>query len=253
MTKQELKEILRNHKLWIEGIGSKRADLYGADLYGVDLSGANLSKANLIGANLGFANLSNANLIDANLIDAVLSNADLSNANLSNANLIDANLIGADLSNANLSNANLSNANLRGADLSNANLSNANLRGADLRGAKNVPYFPMICPDEGGFYGYKKVRVNNTKCIAKLYIPAKAKRSSATTRKCRCEYAKVISITSLDRKQMFSEATSSYNFNLKYIVGKMVYPDKFDENRWNECSNGIHFFMQRQEAVDYKS
>jgi hypothetical protein len=31
----------------------------------------------------------------------------------------------------------------------------------------------------------------------------------------------------------------------------MVTPDSFDEDRWHECAPGIHFFITRQEAVDY--
>ena len=36
-----------------------------------------------------------------------------------------------------------------------------------------------------------------------------------------------------------------------YKVGCEVLPDKFDDNRWEECSNGIHFFINKQEAIDY--
>jgi len=36
-----------------------------------------------------------------------------------------------------------------------------------------------------------------------------------------------------------------------YTVGEMVYPDSWDDNRWNECSHGIHFFINRQEAVGW--
>ena len=34
-----------------------------------------------------------------------------------------------------------------------------------------------------------------------------------------------------------------------YKVGEMVYPDSFNEDRWNECSNGIHFFINKQDAI----
>lgn len=27
--------------------------------------------------------------------------------------------------------------------------------------------------------------------------------------------------------------------------------ERMDENRWNECYNGIHFYITRQEVVDY--
>ena len=37
----------------------------------------------------------------------------------------------------------------------------------------------------------------------------------------------------------------------EYRVGETVRPDKWDENRFNECSNGIHFFITRIEAENY--
>jgi hypothetical protein len=36
-----------------------------------------------------------------------------------------------------------------------------------------------------------------------------------------------------------------------YKVGEMVYPDSFDEDRWNECSHGIHFFVNEKDALNY--
>lgn len=36
-----------------------------------------------------------------------------------------------------------------------------------------------------------------------------------------------------------------------YEVGKEVVPDLFDEDRWKECSHGIHFFITRKEAENY--
>lgn len=35
-----------------------------------------------------------------------------------------------------------------------------------------------------------------------------------------------------------------------YLV-KLVFPDSFDENRWKECSHGIHFFIDKDEAINY--
>ena len=34
-----------------------------------------------------------------------------------------------------------------------------------------------------------------------------------------------------------------------YKVGETILPDKWDDNRWEECSHGIHFFVDREEAV----
>lgn len=144
--------------------------------------------------------------------------------------------------------ADLCDADLRGADLRGADLSGADLWGANLSEAMNIPYIPMICPEEGDFIGYKKAHNK----IVKLLIPKDAKRSSATTRKCRCDRATVLGIYELDGSlSKVTEVPSSKDPNFIYKINKEVVVDNFDEDRWNECSTGIHFFMQRQEAIDY--
>ena len=70
MEASELKEILDQHRLWIDGKGGSRADLTGANLIG-----ANLNRADLWGANLSGADLSGADLNCANLTGAILSGA----------------------------------------------------------------------------------------------------------------------------------------------------------------------------------
>ena len=72
MEASKLKEILEQHKLWIDGKGGKYADLSGAKLNGANLICAYLTHADLRGANLDGANLTGANLGGANLTDAIL-------------------------------------------------------------------------------------------------------------------------------------------------------------------------------------
>ena len=170
---------------------------------------------------------------------AILDNENLDYLKLNRASLDEASLDGASLYEASLNRASLDGASLYGASLNRASLV----------GARNIPYIPMVCPEEGAFYGYKKVSAY----IVKLFIPKDAKRSSATSRKCRCSCAKVVSITLLDGSKTETKelVNTRYSPNVTYKVGEYVYPDKFDENRWNECSNGIHFFINRQEAVLY--
>ena len=144
--------------------------------------------------------------------------------------------------------ADLRDADLRYADLSDANLSYADLRYANLSDAKNVPFIPYACPDFGTFIGYKKA----SGYIVELEILEDAKRLSATTRKCRCNKAKVLKILDFDRTIAdVTEVRSSYDSNFIYKVGEIVSVDNFDEDRWNECSTGIHFFINFQEAVNY--
>ena len=261
LTKEKLNKILEEHKHWInedcKNWEEMRADLREVNLSRANLSEADLRRAYLRGANLRGANLSRANLSDADLRGADLRGAILRGANLSEANLSEVNLRVADLSNANLHNADLRNANLRSAYLLNADLRGVDLRGAylhnaDLSGTKNVPFIPMVCPEEGDFIGWKKAKSNKDKVIVKLRIPSDAKRSSATTRKCRCSKAEVIAIYNLDGTEA-GETTchSDYYNSFIYEVGKIVEVTDFNEDRWKECAKGIHFFISRQEAIDY--
>ena len=144
---------------------------------------------------------------------------------------------------------------LRNADLRNADLRNAYLSGADLSGAKNVPFIPSACPDFGMFIGFKKAinPSDRSRCIVVLEIPEDARRLSATGRKCRCDKAKVLQIQNIDDSVPYNcnYAVSNYNNDFVYKVGEIVTPDQFCEDRWQECASGIHFFINRQEAVDY--
>ena len=149
---------------------------------------------------------------------------------------------------ADFSSCDLSYANLRGANLGGAYLYGAYLYDANLRGAKKVPYVPMVCPEEGDFIGWKKAGGK----IVKLRIPEDALRSSATTRKCRCNKAEVVEIYNIDGTIAGERiVNSSYDSSFTYEVGKTVEVQDFDTNRWEECTKGIHFFINRQEAINY--
>ena len=269
MNANELKNILKLHKKWLnDEEGGLKADLRGADLRGANLCGADLRRANLRGVNLNGASLRGADLREATLRGAILYRADLREADLRGADLSGANLYGANLRGANLyrvdlcgailCEADLREANLRGAilyradfcgaDLHEAALRGADLRGANLREAKNIPFIPYTCPDTGSFIGYKKANGY----IVVLEILSDARRCSATDRKCRCDKAKVLEIQNLDgSKANVNTVASGYDSTFIYTVGEIVEEPNFDEDRWNECSAGIHFFTNRQEAVVY--
>ena len=227
LTQKQINKILEGHKHWLNedcrGWENMTADFSSCDLSYVDLSYVNLRHANLRGANLSYVDLSYVNLRHANLRGANLSYADLSYVDLSYADL-------------------------RGANLRGANLSYADLSGVNLRGAEEVPYIPMVCPEEGVFIGWKKAGDK----IVKLRIPEDALRISATTRKCRCNKAEVVEIYNIDGTIADERIVSSnYDSSFTYEVGKTVEVQDFDTNRWNECAKGIHFFINRQEAINY--
>ena len=221
MTQEELiNKVLKAHKHYLaqdrEGWKTMRAELRSANLSGADLRGANLRSADLKSAELRSADLRSA-----------------------------------DLRSAELRNADLRGANLRGADLRSADLSGAYLSGADLSGAKYNEYtafFALACPEEGDFIAWKRVG----KVIVKLRIPAEAKRSSGATRKCRCDFAEVLALQNLDGTTYEDDnVVNNIYAETIYKVGEIVHSDSWDDERWNECSHGIHFFITRDEAVRY--
>ena len=237
MTREELQKMIENHQHWInedcDGWENMRADLRRADLRRADMGASDLKGADMRGVDMR----------EANLHGVDLSGVDMREANLKWANLKWANLSGADLRWADLREADMS-----GVDLRKANLSGADLRKANLSGAKNIPYIPMTCPDEGLFIGWKKCKDNR---IVKLEIPEDARRSSATGRKCRCDKARVLLIESIDRSLLFDSAESQFDSAFVYRVGEMVSVFGFCEDRFEECAPGIHFFINRQEAVEW--
>jgi uncharacterized protein YjbI with pentapeptide repeats len=210
MTTDELKNILIEHKKWLDCELGSRADLRSADLSRADLRSADLSRANLRSADL--------------------SDADLSGADLS----------GADLKDVNLRGATLRSADLRGADLNGADLSGIFINECTI-GITN------LCPSEGSFIGWKKC-IDNT--LVKLLILASAKRSNATTLKCRCSEAKVMAIYDENENEL-QKTFSIHDNSFKYEIGKIIKVANFDEDRWNECSIGIHFFIDKESARQY--
>ena len=230
ISKEELNKILKEHELWLRGEGGKCADLSN-----VDLSYANLTYVNLEGADLENANLSSTNLKRANLRCVDLEYANLRCANLENANLEDSNLTNADL---------------RYADLRYADLRCVDLKYADLRDVKTNIHtigYNLACPEKGSFVGYKKAG----EYLIELLILEDAKRSSAPTTKCRCNKAKVLDIENIKTGEKVNNVHSDYDDDFIYKVGEIVTVSNFDDDRWNECSTGIHFFMNKDNALNY--
>jgi hypothetical protein len=223
MTQEQLNKIIEKHQHYLN------EDIDGWETMKADLSYRNLSGLNLRNANLHEAKLSSANLRDADFREANLSNADLRNANLREANLF---------------RANLKDANLFGVNLKNANISYAKIN------ANTKIDYPIACPETGSFIGYKKA---GYEYIVKLQICGDAKRSSATTKKCRCSKALVLSIENIDGSDSgLQEIESDFDSRFVYRVGEIAEVFDFDDNRWDECAPGIHFFMDRQDAVEYE-
>ena len=108
--------------------------------------------------------------------------------------------------------------------------------------------YNLACPEKGSFIGYKRAGA----CIIELLIPESAKRSSATTMKCRCDKAIVKEIRNIETGELVDKVCSDHDHNFIYETGKAISVANYDDDRWNECSAGIHFFMNRENAISYK-
>jgi len=288
MNSEKLAEILASHSLWLasnnpwlrsgEALG-ECANLRDADLRGVILQDADLRDANLRGANLRWTNLENADLrganlrgadfeganlhgtilASANLEGAHLRGANFGGANFGGANLQGANLQGADLIGANLQNANLRDAdfrsaelldaNLRGANLRGANLRDANLAGVDLEGAIFSENWQIVPPMGQSFAAFKKTR---DVVVLELLIPGSAQRTSSLIgRKCRTNEALVVGVAHGVANDT-GIYKSLHRMDFTYEIGKTAREPAFDPDIRVECTAGIHFFLTKEEAIDYR-
>lgn len=220
----------------------------------------------------------------AKLFDSVFKSFDCIGGNFNNMILSTATFTGAEfravdfsqtvIDNCRFLNAVFVDCNFEGADIYHSHFHRCTFMRCDFRLAKftdaffdlsefidvsNVPFIPMACPDTGAFIGWKKAlcfsgfKEERKAVIVKLLIPDDAKRSSGLGRKCRCDKAIVLDVQDLDGTSLSDvNAMSLHNNSFGYIVGQTVTPEKpFDENRFNECASGIHFFVNREEAVRY--
>jgi uncharacterized protein YbdZ (MbtH family) len=176
----------------------------------------------------------------------------LQGAHLQGADLRWADLRWADLRWADLRGADLRGADLRGADLRWADLRWADLQGAHLQGAhlqrSQVPQ-TVITPN-GALKVWKKCETSRgNPVIVYLAIPEDALRSNAATRKCRSNTCIPLEIEG-GHEEAFS-LTNSYP-KITYRVGQKVYCHEWDPDWKVECGGGIHWFLTREEAENFR-
>jgi hypothetical protein len=271
---KNLNEVVEAHQRWLHGCldeplveeYSSRADFSHCRLEGRDFHGMNLDKANFKDADLHDCDFSNASLSMAEFNGAELYRCDFGLARLNSSVFIGAKIFDCNFFGANLCSVQFIDANIGYTNFENSMINDhTDFTGAVARHLKDMPYIPMVCPEEGEFVAWKVVcattddrddRMHHMPVLAKLLIPADAKRSSGFGRKCRASKAEVLGFYDLDghmfdRKFCYS-IHSYWHWDFYYEVGKIVEPEEsFNEDRWSECASGIHFFMNRREAIEY--
>lgn len=239
----------------------------GCSMYKADFSNATVGECR-IDCELDSVNFQFAKLFSTSMDKLTMTGCLFNNATLRCCNFFDSDIVSCDFSKSDLWNSSLIKATIKdtifsGADIKGASFSRAYLDECIGLDEANIDEgtsgIGAYCPAEGGFIAWKKIldvdipksdSFHSRELLCKLFIPEDAKRSSATTYKCRCSKAKVLDITDLEETTHYEKGYSMRG-NVEYVVGRYVTPDAWDDNRWNECSQGIHFFLDKEMAKKY--
>lgn len=278
LTQQEVDEIVVKHKKWLRGEkGGEKADFSKTNLINVYFDKVDLSLADFSNSYISDAKFSNSNFFYSNFsfthikkiviekcnfsystfMEAEFQNSNITDTIFSSCNFNQLIFYMSCFKNSTISKTNMADSSLIESVFYKTSINYTNFSGSKINNTEfscinydeTTAFFAQSCPEKGSFIGFKKCG----KYIVELQITEDAKRSSATSRKCRCSKAKVLSITNLNGSDSgLSKISSNRDSKFIYKIGETVEVKDFDENRWNECSTGIHFFITRDEAVRYQ-
>ena len=233
MTKKELKSLLNDFR-------NKEDGTY------LDLTYISMKTKKLEGMDFGRVDFSNSDFKNINFKSCKFDNAKLQHTKFSDCDFSGSSFVNADLFSADLRACNLSDTNCDGTNFFAALLWEAKLD--NILTTDKTKFFRNYCPEEGYIFGYKKCFNER---MVQLLIPKDAKRCSSTTNACRCDKARVVAITDVNKKESYKEAMSFVDPNFIYRLGEMVYADSYNDDRWHDSSHGIHFWMSFEEALGY--
>lgn len=215
-------------------------DLHEVNFRNMDLSGWDMHNMNLRRASFYECNLNKTDFHDSMMDHVAFYDCDIRNMKLTNCKI--------------------RGGSFRGNDMEGIDLSGANIYAAVLEDAVNqdkviyneeTRWYEMSCPEEGPFIAWKCCTDLR---VVMMLVPADAKRCMATMETGRVSKVKVLSIKSIDETESFTWAQSTVDPDFYYEVGQWLEPaNGFQENRWKDSSPGIHFFLDRQQCVDYQS
>lgn len=237
-----------------------RSIIIRSDFFKCNVSRVKISNSTVYAADFRQCNLNRTHFVNCTFYKTLFFGCKLSHVVFENCRFKDVLFIDYDMRESTFSNSEFKETDFAGRNLRGTNFENITADRSTMESlskfvtiVKVTPslfdFFPLRCPETGEFYAYKKVRDDR---IVKLLIPEDARRSSATSNKCRCDKAKVVEILECNgEKSNVKRVKSLHDPSFVYTLGEMVSVPNFDDNRFNECAPGIHFFMSFEEAQDY--
>lgn len=228
----QFRECMHQHRLWID----KNDEGQPLVLQNCMIRGINVSSRNL-----RYAQFIDCSFIDCRFLECNFTKAVFTGCTLARRVVFRF--------------CNLQEVNLCGANLYSCNFIDCFGLDTAIVDDKTLYYRPQ-CPTNGSFIGYKGAwcydpELHIRPVLVTLAIPADAYRSSATTRKCRCDKAMVLDACDLSNGQPLPNTVpihSVYDSNFVYTIGQTLQVADCNTNRWAECATGIHFFMEKEHA-----
>lgn len=260
----------------------RNAYLENADFSDADVNDCDFTNAKLINAVFADASLQNTNFTGADCTSADFNHARFDVSNLTNANFTDADLNHAVFGDVDKE---ANSVKFTGANFTGTNFYQISYYNYD-RDERNSPLHYIeeekkkkettiktpvglgdkkksSVPMHGSFTGWA---VLDDGLIAQLLIPAEAGRSNTAIpyndehissfpkmahNLCRCEYAEVVAIYNGNKKSNVGKMTHDTR-EITFEAGKIVRSYSFDINSKTAATDGIHFYMTKREAEDYK-
>ena len=237
-----MKELLRKQSAYLSGESKEKPDFKGIDISNMIFSGEDFSEADLSGADCRGTHFNKCKFFGTNFTGARLSGAEFYICKMDMDNehecyipkFIFDNKIRADF---------------------NFYFETSHRRGCPITpdsGSFNVFNICDYVEMKDTFLGYKILYVGENKyAVATLRISPDDKVIAFENGKCRCARAFVVSID--DGIKSYQSGVSPIHVNIcRYNVGEYVTADYFNDDWLIECSHGIHFFLTRKEAEEYK-
>lgn len=247
-----LSTILENHLHWLnadcEGWENMRADLSKTTLINIDFSGMDLRHINFYKTTMNGVDFSKADIRfavfkETDVIFTCFNKANLYEANFSEARLYNTDFVGANLCGVDFDGTHFTGINFFKSKIYNANFNNCNFgycTTIEYADGKLTEYRRGKILTED-IIGYKKCQDD---VIVTLKIPRGAIVFSINGTKCRTNKAKVIAIDGAKK------AISHFN-KMSYYEGDEFTIYDFNCTYNDQCGEGIHFFMTREEAERY--
>jgi hypothetical protein len=242
--KETVKELLKEYS----GKTIKDIDLSNMNLSGISFDNSRFDNSSFYNSSFYNSRFYNSSFYNSRFDNSRFYNSSFYNSRFDNSSFYNSRFDNSRFDNSSFDNSSFYNSRFDNSRFYNSRFDNSRFDNSSKNSILKYKHIWQIIPEEGAFIAWKKLSEGY---IAKLEIPAKAKRTcNIINRKCRASYVKTLQIIDRNSDDV-KEMHGSRNHKTMYKVGRLTRPDKYDDDFLKDCTNGIHFFVTKQEAKDW--